>query len=56
LNLKDFFEFGRLDFALNGQTHTHTHTQKKKIPMEKWEIPPKTQKILPWDKMSPSKI
>ncbi len=29
MNLKDFFEFGRLDFALNGQTHTHTHTHTK---------------------------
>jgi hypothetical protein len=37
LNLKDFFEFERLAFALNGQTHTHT--KRKKIPMEKWEIP-----------------
>jgi len=33
MNLKDFFEFERLAFTLNGQTHTHT--QRKKIPMKK---------------------
>jgi hypothetical protein len=40
LNLKDFFEFERLAFALNnGQTYTHT---KEENPYGKREIPSKT--------------
>jgi hypothetical protein len=32
MNLKDFFEFERLAFALNGQSHTH---KKEEDPYEK---------------------